>query len=97
MAFRFRVFFKSLRKEMGLKGLDAALSRISLIEDVVSTALNKDGTVTILVKGEVDKHYPGIVLLMQRHAPGVRGEVRRAPLASLATLGIGATKETLLQ
>jgi hypothetical protein len=64
-------------------GLDRALARISVLEEVTGTKVNVDGTVTIYVKGSVSECYSKIVQLMKRHAPGVRGEVRRAEWKSV--------------
>src|SRR4051812_2133202 len=64
--------------------LDRALTKVSLLEDVVSTSECPDGTIVIYVRGGVDKHYDRIVELIQTHAPGVHGQIRRAAEAAEA-------------
>ena len=96
MSFKFQAFFGSSKRAPGMSGIDNALARISLIDDVVGTQVNHNGTVTIFVRENVDRHYPKIVAIMQKHAPGVRGEVRSAPMSMLQGPATAATAETLL-
>jgi hypothetical protein len=72
-----RLFSRRQQSEVMI-GLDRALSRISLFDEVVGTALNEDGTVTIYVRGSVSDSFPKIVGLIRKHAPGTHGEVRLA-------------------
>jgi hypothetical protein len=79
MKFKFKFpFFSAEPKAKEPVGVDQALARISVLDEVIGTKVNVDGTVTIYVKGSVAESYTKIVSLMKRHAPGTRGEVRRA-------------------
>jgi hypothetical protein len=58
--------------------VDRALAMVSLLDSVVRTSQNVDGTVTIYVRGEVDDHYHDIVQLLRANAPGLHGQICRA-------------------
>lgn len=71
-------FWRKHDVPQGPRGLDYALSRISVMEEVTGARLNEDGSVLIFVNRPVDEAFPAIVSVIQQHAPGLRGEVRRA-------------------
>lgn len=73
-----RLFKKDPRRSAAARQ-HLAMARVSFFDDVVSTRHNPDGTFTIFVRGSVAESYERIVKYLRKEAPGLHGDVRKAP------------------
>lgn len=57
--------------------IDKLLTHLSTLDFVV-TCKPEGSAVAIYVSEPVESCYPDVIALVRKHAPGIRGEVRRA-------------------
>ncbi len=75
----FTKLFKRETKAPALQvGVDLLMTKLSVMDEVVSARVNDDGTITVYVKVNVEQALPKILGCVRTFAPGTHGEVRRS-------------------